>query len=345
MNERPRSAAQKKVRLIGVLVVAALAAGGIWWASGHESGRSAGTLEPVTLAASLVYPGSGLILIAQDKGYFKAEGLDVTIQPHGTGKDSLDASLGGKADFATTADLPIVLAALKGAPVVVAATMSTSDRGYGMVARKDKGVAGPADVKGKRIGVTMGSSGQFWLDTFLMHQHLGAGDVRLTHIAAEKLADALTAGEVDAVATWDPYLGEANEALRGKGVLFSSDGFYDSPWNLVTRRDVAEHRPETVRKMLRALIRAERFYDSDPNAALALIARVQETEPARLRAVLEKFKFSVRLSQSLLGTLEDETRWVIRNKLTAGSKVPNFLDHVYLDGLLAVNPDAVSVIR
>jgi NitT/TauT family transport system substrate-binding protein len=41
--------------------------------------------------------------------------------------------------------------------------------------------------------------------------------------------------------------------------------------------------------------------------------------------------------------MEDEARWLIKNRLTAETAMPDFLDHIYADGLRAVSPEAVDV--
>jgi hypothetical protein len=43
--------------------------------------------------------------------------------------------------------------------------------------------------------------------------------------------------------------------------------------------------------------------------------------------------------------MEDEARWMIKNKLTKEKNVPNFLDYIYEDALKAVKPEAVNIIR
>ena len=42
--------------------------------------------------------------------------------------------------------------------------------------------------------------------------------------------------------------------------------------------------------------------------------------------------------------MEDETRWMMQNSLTTETTVPNYMDHIYQEGLLAVRPDAVQII-
>ena len=62
-------------------------------------------------------------------------------------------------------------------------------------------------------------------------------------------------------------------------------------------------------------------------------------------AVWPEPQFSLSLDQSLIAAMEDEARWMIKNNLTTEKQVPNFLDYIYEDGLKAINPEAVNIIR
>jgi NitT/TauT family transport system substrate-binding protein len=64
-----------------------------------------------------------------------------------------------------------------------------------------------------------------------------------------------------------------------------------------------------------------------------------------LKALWPSYQFKVTLHQSLLLTLEGATRWAVKNQLTANSTLPNYLHSLYLDGLEAVKPEAVTVIH
>ncbi len=43
--------------------------------------------------------------------------------------------------------------------------------------------------------------------------------------------------------------------------------------------------------------------------------------------------------------MEDEGRWMINNNLTPEKQIPNFLDYIFMDGLKAIKPEAVNIIR
>jgi NitT/TauT family transport system substrate-binding protein len=286
-----------------------------------------------------------LVFIAQVKGYFANAGLHVTLQSYTTGKEALDAALERRAELATVADIPIMFAIMKGHPVSIVATIFTEEKDPGVIGRKDKGILTPADLNGKRIGVTLGTSGHFMLDALLLRHKLSTNDVTLHNLQPQEIAEALLQGDVDAVATWEPYLGALRTQLGANGTIFDSEGIYEVPFNIAGMRDYVASHPGMIKQLVRALVRAERLCRDEPDAARQIIASAMNVSLEKLQGLWPSYRFNVTLDQSLLLTLEDETRWAIKNELTDRTDIPNYLDHVYLDALEAVTPAAVTIIH
>lgn len=331
--------------VVSVLVLAALSAVGYAWIGRTSPVQPGGPLEQVTIAVNTQYAGTCPVFVAQAKGYFGSEGLLVTIQPYTSGKAALDAALRGQAHLGTVADVPLVFATMNRQPVSVVATISTAEKDHGIVGRKDKGVGAPSSLKGKRIGVTQGTSGHFFLDAFLNRQKLSMNDVKIRNFKPEELSDALAKGEVDAIATWEPILGLSQAQLGGNGTVFYGEGVYESTFNIAGARDYIVSHPETIKKIMRALVRAGRVCKDMPNEAVEIAAKAMKTDATKLKGLWPSYRFSATLDQSLLLVLEDETRWAIKNKLVSGTDMPNYLNHFYLDALQAVAPAAVTVIH
>jgi NitT/TauT family transport system substrate-binding protein len=330
--------------MIGALILMALL-GSYTWRGRTTPAQPAGPPELMTIAANTRYAGTGLVFIAQVKGYFAHEGLNVMLQPYTTGKEALDAALEGRAELATVADIPIMFAVMKGQPVSIVATIFTVEKDPGIIGRKDKGVLNLENLNGKRIGVTLGTSGHFVLDAFLIRQKLSTDDVTLRDLQPQELVDALLQGDVDAVAIWEPYLGALRAQLGANGMVFYSEGIYELPFSIAGTQDYVASHPETTKKLVRALVRAAHFCKDEPDAAHKIIAGAINVNPEDMVELWPSFKFNVTLDQSLLLTLEDETRWAIKNKLTDRTDMPNYLHHIYLDALHAVMPTAVTVIH
>ena len=331
-------------RLVVIALLLALVAVAIWQLNARPAAPP-GPVEVLRLAVNAEYVGSCPVLAAHGQGHFAREGIDARLQPYSSGKASMEAVLQGKADLGTVSDIPVVLASLKNQSVVIIASIFEAERDHGIVGRLDRGVSTPASLKGKRIGVTLGTSGQFTLDAFLNRQKLLPAEVTLRNYAPEQLAGALARGEVDAAAGWEPFLTGMTYAIAGKAAIFYGEDVYAGLFNVAGTDGYVRSHPATVRKVLRALIAGARFCQDEPDAARALFAKASASETARLQAAWHGYRFGVVLDQGLLLALEDEARWAIRNRLAERGDMPNFLDAVYLDGLEAVAPSAVTVIH
>lgn len=299
--------------------------------------------ERLVLAAS-PYPGAAPAFVAQAQGHFQKEGLNVTLQTHPSGKAALEAVIAGQADVATVAELPVALAVLKGEPVTILATLSTQTD-YGVVARLDRGVSAPASLKGKRIASAIGTSSDFFLDALLVRLRLSRADVQVIDRKPTEMADTLEKGEADAIATWEPHVSDARQRLGANAAVFQSAGIYESTFNLATMRPFVERRAETVKKILRAMVRAEEFMASEPAQAEKIIAQAFGKSSEEAHKLLAMNRFALALDQNLLVMMEDESRWAVKNQVVDAQGTPNFLDAVYVDGLAAVRPRSVTIIR
>jgi NitT/TauT family transport system substrate-binding protein len=326
----------------GTVLLLALAGGALWLLRG---GEHAAPPQQLVFAAHTGYVGSCPVVAAQHKGYFEAQGLEVTILKASSGKESLQAVLDGRADVATAADIPIVLAVMEGKPVQVMGTVYRSATDHGIVGRRDHGVVNPASLKGKKIGVTQGTSGHFTLDVFLNTARLQGGDVTMVNYKPEELGQALQRGDVDAIASWEPYLQNSLKVLGENGVGFSGEQAYETIYNVVALPRFINGHEGAIRRLLQALADGAAFCGSHPEGIHKVLPATAQMTQAELMAAWRGYHFSMDLDQSLLLALEDRARWVIRNRMGPGKEMPNFLDNVYLRGLDEVRPAAVSIIH
>lgn len=303
----------------------------------------AGPLEQITIATNTSYAGTCPIIVAQEKGYFVKEGINAVVQAHFSGKASMEAVFQGQANLGTVADIPIMFAGMNSRPVAVIATIFKTEKDHGIVGRRDRGVSTPASLKGKRIGVALSTSAHFTLEAFLNRQKLAANEVTMQNYKPEELTKALEQGEVDAVATWEPFMDTLMTRLGSNGVVFYGEDVYESLYNVVGMRDFIANRPETIKKVLRALAQGVRFCRDSPDAARELVSGIVKSDTRYMKAAWPSYRFAVALDQGLILALEDEARWAIKNKLTSNTDVPNYLNYIYLDGLEAVNPSAVTI--
>jgi NitT/TauT family transport system substrate-binding protein len=331
-----------------IIMIAGLAAvltiGVCLFACDRTDKKPAGPPEKITIAVVHNY-FPALIFIAKANNYFNDERLDVTLQMHTTGVSAIDALLAGKADLASTAETPVMFAITGGRRLSLLAETLVSDRELAIVARKDRGIAAPSDLKGKKIAVTAGTIREFFLYAYLGVNGISPNEVVIARLASDTHMNALLSGKVDAVSTWNPQLKKLQKALGERGLTF----YMDPPHSIITvlssRPELPSQKPDAVKGILRALIRAENFAREKPREAVNLIAAAIDMDPAELAESWKPEGFRVSLDQQLLLSLEDESRWAIKNRLTKAAKIPNYLDYIYFDGLKSVKPEAVRILR
>jgi sulfonate transport system substrate-binding protein len=310
----------------------------------RPSPKQTGPPEKVTIACTKAF-NAALVHIAFAKGYFKEEGLEATPQPQAFGKVALQAMLEGKADLATAADTPIMLAIMDGQKIAIAATLQTANKDNAVVARKDRGIMKPSDLDGKTIAVTKGTTSDFFTEIFLLAHGIDRKRVTLVDLPPEEMVSALDRGEVDAAASWNPLLIQMQKALGNKGVTFYGEKLYTETFCLTASREFTKSHPQTIQKVLRAIIRAETYALQYPEEARRLTAQFSQTDQALLDSLWDMYTFKVTLDQALLVDLEDQTRWAIKYRMTKRLDMPNYLDYLDVDGLKAVKPEAVRIIQ
>ena len=253
--------------------------------------------------------------------------------------------LEGKADFATVAETPVMFTIMNGEKISIIATIQTSIRNVAIIARKDKGILGPRDLKGRTIAVTSGTLLDFFTDAFFVSQGISRKDMTVVHMLPEEMAEAIERGTVDAIAAWSYVLIQVQKRLGDKGITFYDEDVYMQTFNVVTTQDYIRRHPENIKKVLRALIRAEKFTDQKPAEAQTIVADFCAMDKAIIAEMWPAENFSVTLDQSLLLALEDESQWAAKGGLTNNAKIPNFLNFIYSDGLASVKPDAVRMLH
>lgn len=298
---------------------------------------------PVELKIAVAkQPMSGLIYIAYEEGFFKDEGLDVKLIPHGYGKQAAQDLIAGKVDVATAAETPFIGALRAGHGVAALATIESSDRQNLILARKDRGVERPRDLIGKRIGIVAGTSSEVFLDAFLITHMIPSSSVERVAMAPDAIEPGLEHGLVDAVSTWALPGRHISAALKSKSKSFVEDGLSVQNWFLLVQKSKRSINREAYVKLLRALLRAEEFEATHPSIAQKHVARHLGLDDRTLAQNWGRYYFNVGLHQYVLTNLETH----IQLSPGGGPKQDiNFTAAMFFSPLNEVDPDRVTVIH
>ena len=151
-------------------------------------------------------PLLALVMIAEDQGFFSKQGVDVKVKYYASGKLALNGMFSGEVDLATPAETPIVFSSFERMDFSIVATIGSSDNDPKIVARKDRGIQKPGNLRGKCIATQKASAVHFFLHSFLVRNGLSEKDIKLSFKHPDELVPALAKGEIDAFSMREPYV-------------------------------------------------------------------------------------------------------------------------------------------
>lgn len=332
--------------LVGIIAGLVLAGGlSIWyWASSSQSLWSySGPVEKITVGTS-PDTKSALLYIAQGNGYFSQNGLEVTLKAYPSGKMGCEEMMAGKVDISNFTDFVLVDQVFAGNTSLRCLGAIAAADDHLLIYRKDRGILTAGHLRGKRIGAPHGTSAEFFLGRFLSFNDLGWNEVNFVDVAPPDVEAALSTGRVDAVMIWEQWAENLKKQLGNRINSWPGQSGQKYYWLLVTTDAFMKTRPKVVERLFRALDQAENFLKTDPDESIRIIARGTGLNPASVKAALSRNRCALSFDQGLPIVLEDEARWMIKNKLTPKTEVPNYLSYMKVEGLSRVRPRAVTII-
>ncbi|NJM33433.1 MAG: ABC transporter substrate-binding protein [Rhodomicrobium sp.] len=303
--------------------------------------RAASEGQKLRIAAS---PTAILVWIAQEQGLFRNEGLDVELTLFQSGLSSAEALIEGQADLSTTADAAFVTKSFLHDDLRILATISLSQTSK-LIGRKDRGVFAPSDLAGKKVGVTLGSAGEFFLTRYLTLNGIPISSPLFVNLKPSQIAEGLLDGAIDAGLTWEPFIRNAETGLKANAAVLTSRIDHDFYFMLLGKSDWIAKNPRAVAACLRSLVEAERFAALYPDRAKDLLRKRFNYERDYVDYLWPMHSPHVSLPQGLLFVLERHADWQIRKGQSAAEAVPNFLERIDTGPLRQVRENAVGIVK
>jgi NitT/TauT family transport system substrate-binding protein len=212
-------------------------------------------------------PEHGGFFAAQMLGYYKAEGLDVTLLPLPQYGSAAQIVSTGKADFGLGASDQILEWDSNGLPLIaVAATMQHDPQA--IMVHKDSSIHDFKDLDGKTIAVEPGAT---WLKFIVRHYNLkNVSEIPSTLSIANFLADPNYVQQI--FITSEPFFAQQAGA-QVRTLPISSSG-YDPYRVQFTTREFAARHPDIVARFVRASIRGWQEYLRNPGPTNALLLKL-----------------------------------------------------------------------
>jgi sulfonate transport system substrate-binding protein len=182
---------------------------------------------------------------------------------------------------------------------------------YRIVARRSRGIATEADLKGKRVGTYPGTSSAFYLHKALQRANLTEKDVTIVPLSPQDSADALIAGSIDAVATWEPHSERTLRTLGDEAVVLAPPERYRELYSLHTTQAALENpqkRAAIVAYVSKVLL-ACRAISADPSHAQSVIRPLNGYSTDQITQSWH-YRFPCEITPNLLDKFVEEEAWL-----------------------------------
>ena len=217
------------------------------------------------------WPGYAYAFIAEEKGFFDRNGVDVELVYRDDAAESFELYLNSQVDgfFYLLSD--VLLAESEGINTKVVFVLDYSEGGDAIVGKSD--FKSMEDLKGKTIGVGVIHSFSHFLVFSLMEQAgLQEGEFYLSNVPANEVLPELEKGTIDAGYTWEPTTSAA--LTKGYRILGTAG---DVPGLIVDvlgfNAKLVEERPDDVKAIIKSLLEALDYLKSNPEEALEIMSR------------------------------------------------------------------------
>ncbi len=284
--------------------------------------------------SGVTYLGDLPTLIAEEEGFFASQGLDIDVIRRDSGRDNLKALQAGHTDFALMALSPLVLDRLAtigpsrpNEPVILASLVYSARLNHVVVKRAGR-VRQPSDLEGKRVGLMKGTNSEYLWWLFSIYHRLDSSRVTVVDIPAADQPEALMAGEVDALVTWEPWTSRLANRAEGAIQTLAGSELYAENWVLVSTRETASQRADAVLRILQAYRDAIDFIQTHPVQSREKYAEFMDLDPETALRESRLPHFGLNLDWSLLFDLQQMVQWAEKAGKTERFEAPNILSWI-----------------
>jgi sulfonate transport system substrate-binding protein len=196
---------------VAALALASLTAAGCSSSSSGSSATAPATAKAVNLSGVTLnvgdQKGTGAEAVLQASGLLKTLPFKVNWSDFTSGPTMVQAMSTGAVDIGGVGDAPPVFAAAGGENIEIVGARTTPDGDQdAIVVPKNSPIKSIAQLKGKKIAVSSGSSDDYQLLTVLTKNGLTTKDITLTNLQPAPALAAFTSGSIDAWDIWPPYV-------------------------------------------------------------------------------------------------------------------------------------------
>ncbi|ROO85772.1 NitT/TauT family transport system substrate-binding protein [Actinocorallia herbida] len=229
------------------------------------------------------FAGAATLAVADEQGLWKGQGLEPELKVFTNGPLQIQALGSGDLDFGYIGSGAAWLPASGKAKIIAPNMLGIADR---VITRPGTGITTVADLKGKKIGVPEGTSGDLILELALRQAGLTAKDVEKVNMDPSTVVSAFASKQIDAAALWYPLIDTIKKNTPDLVELAKSDDFYPAlsfPSSFVARNEIVADDPAAVTKVLKVVQTANDWIAAHPAEAETLTEKFLKAPSGQLK--------------------------------------------------------------
>ena len=223
-------------------------------------------------------PQFGNVIVGLQKGFYEREGLPADITYFTSGSAATQAFRAGNGDVAVSGDLPS-LRLWTGGDGVGLCPQAHYD--LSIIVTRDS-IKSPQDMKGKKIGVLLGSTSEYFIGKYLAKGGMTTKDIDAINLTPAEMVTGLDRGDIDGFVLWQPFGWKAVETIKGVHILTDA-GPYFQEWEACTvnKKYAASHQAELV-AFLKGLDAAGKWIPGHLDDATQAVSQALRTQDVAL---------------------------------------------------------------
>ena len=259
------------------------------------------------------------LYLAKEKGWIEEalKAYDVTVvwQTFESGPPMTDSLLSGDSDIGVIGDVPVVTVCAPGNDVSVIAIAAQAADSYAILVPADSPINSAADLKGKKVAVTYGSTAHNMIEKYLNTAGLTIDDIELANATVSDTGAILEKNLADAISIWEPTVTRLTDTDSVRILSSGSQCGLAGTNGVVARNKYAKNHPEVVTEILTQYKRAvDELYKMDA-ATLTTLSDEFKVTPHQMKKIIAKFRYTLTITDEDIAALNDTIRFLNDNKI------------------------------
>ncbi|MBQ4501193.1 MAG: ABC transporter substrate-binding protein [Spirochaetales bacterium] len=254
------------------------------------SEQSKQDLVKIRIAHHKGLAGAGVAVIGTRMGYFAEEGLDVELVPFTAGPPEVAAMVSGDLQFGYIGSGATNLAANGEVEIIYFNNLGDAEV---IVVNKNSGIKSVAELKGKTLATTLGTSAENIVNFALQRAGLTMNDVNIINMDQSGCVTAMLSGKVDAVCVYSTFRATVETELGENCVkLAKTSDFSDitaSIGSWLTTQEYIDNHGDIVQHFANALAKCMDYWKANQEQVAVWVAELLEAEESAIKAQIGTF--------------------------------------------------------